>query len=130
MGPRKRGLVLQLSSFSMRELHTRTSDPTSKSYSWMVDEKRLTNWAADCFLAFRTLADISRRSSGLFWSCWAWCAMRSSVEAGTSRGGRRYVASAMSSGRTASTPLYCAITALDGYPSHSDNIHYIQSATL
>src|SRR5882724_13025859 len=26
--------------------------------------------------------------------------------------------------------LYCAITALDGYPSHSDNIHYIQSATL
>src|SRR5882724_510811 len=21
--------------------------------------------------------------------------------------------------------LYCAITALDGYPSHSDNIHYI-----
>src|SRR5882724_11944587 len=27
-------------------------------------------------------------------------------------------------------PLYCAITALDGYPSHSDNIHYIRSATL
>ena len=26
--------------------------------------------------------------------------------------------------------LYCAITALDGYPSHSDNIHYIQSVTL
>src|SRR5882724_9286493 len=26
--------------------------------------------------------------------------------------------------------VYCAITALDGYPSHSDNIHYIQSATL
>src|SRR5882724_4891787 len=36
-----------------------------------------------------------------FWSCWAWCAMRSSVEVGTSRGGRRYVASTMSSGRTA-----------------------------
>src|SRR5882724_7898714 len=28
------------------------------------------------------------------------------------------------------TALYCAITALDGYPSHSDNIHYIWSATL
>src|SRR5882724_6947367 len=27
-------------------------------------------------------------------------------------------------------PLYCAITALDTYPSHSDNIHYIWSATL
>src|SRR5882724_5809853 len=26
--------------------------------------------------------------------------------------------------------LYCAITALDGYPSHLDNIHYIRSATL
>ena len=26
--------------------------------------------------------------------------------------------------------LYCAITALDGYPSHSDNINYIWSATL
>ena len=26
--------------------------------------------------------------------------------------------------------VYCAITALDGYPSHSDNIHYIRSATL
>src|SRR5882724_11513799 len=26
--------------------------------------------------------------------------------------------------------LYCAITALDRYPSHSDNIHYIRSATL
>jgi len=26
--------------------------------------------------------------------------------------------------------VHCAITALDGYPSHSDNIHYIQSATL
>src|SRR5882724_11533178 len=28
------------------------------------------------------------------------------------------------------TVLYCAITALDGYPSHSDNIHYIQLVTL
>ena len=26
--------------------------------------------------------------------------------------------------------VYCAITALDGYPSHLDNIHYIRSATL
>ena len=26
--------------------------------------------------------------------------------------------------------VYCAITALDGYPSHSDNIHYIRLATL
>ena len=26
--------------------------------------------------------------------------------------------------------LYCAITALDGYPSHLDNIHYIRSVTL
>src|SRR5882724_12161690 len=26
--------------------------------------------------------------------------------------------------------VYCATTALDGYPSHSDNIHYIRSATL
>src|SRR5882724_2255681 len=26
--------------------------------------------------------------------------------------------------------VYCAITALDGYPSHSDNIHYIWSVTL
>src|SRR5882724_1040956 len=26
--------------------------------------------------------------------------------------------------------VYCAITAPDGYPSHSDNIHYIRSATL
>src|SRR5882724_4110294 len=30
----------------------------------------------------------------------------------------------------ASYLLYCAITALDGYPSHLDNIHYIRSATL
>src|SRR5882724_13662330 len=27
-------------------------------------------------------------------------------------------------------PVYCAITALDGYPSHLDNIHYIRSVTL
>src|SRR5882724_7607167 len=26
--------------------------------------------------------------------------------------------------------VYCAITALDGHPSHLDNIHYIQSVTL
>ena len=26
--------------------------------------------------------------------------------------------------------VYCAITALDGYHSHSDNIHYIWSVTL
>src|SRR5882672_4839758 len=70
----------------------------------MVEEKRLTNSAADCFLAFKTLADISRRSSGHFCNCWARCAMRSSVEDGTSGGGRRYVASAMSKGKTASTP--------------------------
>jgi len=50
------------------------------------------------------LADISQRSSGLFWSCWAQCAMRSLVEVGTLRGGRRYVAFAMSRGWTASTP--------------------------
>src|SRR5882724_7237336 len=107
MGPRKQGLVLQLSSFLMWELCTRMSDLTSKSYSWIVDKKCLTNWEANCFLAFRTLADISWRSSGLFWNCWEWCTMRSSVEVGTLRGGRRYVASAMSSGRTTSTP--CAM---------------------
>src|SRR5467141_1408290 len=57
--------------------------------------EHLMNSAADCFLAFKTLADISRRSSGCFCNCWARCTMRSSVKDGTSRGGRRYVASAM-----------------------------------
>ena len=32
--------------------------------------------------------------------------------------------------RCPQVPMYCAITALDGYPSHSDNIHYIRLATL
>ena len=32
--------------------------------------------------------------------------------------------------KAATNVLYCAITALDRYPSHLDNIHYIQSATL
>src|SRR5882724_7625290 len=97
MGPRKQGLVLQLSSFAMQEFCTRMSDLTSKPYSRMVEEKHLTNWAANCFLAFRTLANLSWRPSGLFWSCSAWCAMRSLVEVGTSRGGRRYFFSAIRS---------------------------------
>src|SRR5882724_4508406 len=33
-------------------------------------------------------------------------------------------------GRWTKGSVYCAITALDGYPSHLDNIHYIQLATL
>src|SRR5882724_3836378 len=32
--------------------------------------------------------------------------------------------------RILSNAVYCAITALDRYPSHSENIHYIRSATL
>jgi len=71
MGPRNWGFVLWLNSFLIWELWKRTREPTRKSCSWMVVEKCLTNLVADCFLAFKTLAEISRRSSGSFCSCWA-----------------------------------------------------------
>jgi len=63
----------------------------------MVEEKRVTNSPADCFLAFRLWRHLMKEGlPGVFETVGPQCAMRSSVEIGTSGGGRRYVASAMS----------------------------------
>jgi len=60
-------------------------------------EKRVTKFTSRLSCLSRLWPNLMKEGlPGRFLKCWAQCAMRSSVEDGTSGGGRRYVASAMS----------------------------------
>jgi len=92
------------SSMLKRSLRAQGQVPDFKSRNpgWSMKN----TWKNGSWLlpSLQTLADISRRSSGLFWSCWHGVQWDPQLK-WEHREGNKVCCSAMSSGRTASTPL-------------------------
>src|SRR6266481_8450780 len=89
IGPRYHGRILQLSTFSITVLHTKTSALHLKLKSRMVTVCSCSNQITVRLHALCTRCLSWAKSSCLFCSTFAWCTMRSVVESRESGGGSK-----------------------------------------